>query len=124
MLSRDEILKLTPDELNRAIWTAQGHPLAERKIRVERYRDSPIEITRVIDAVSRLEMPKYARSIEAAWELVENVQGEPHEQFVQIDRAVAIARRWHCTLGRISASGDTAPMAISRCWLLWHNEVV
>jgi hypothetical protein len=65
--------------------------------------------------------PRYTRDIAKAWELVEEVQAEPREQWFNIDRAPGISKRWIACIGGIAKAGDTAPEAICRAYVAWKE---
>lgn len=67
------------------------------------------------------EVPDWPHDISDAWKLVKEVQGEPHEQWFDIQRTPCISKRWIAAIGGIAKAGDTAPEAISRAWLAWKE---
>jgi hypothetical protein len=65
-------------------------------------------------------IPNYANDIAAAWEMVDYVQAEPHEQAFELNRTVAITQRWSCHIGNFHAYGRTPAEAICHAFLAWH----
>jgi hypothetical protein len=129
MLTRDQILAMTPDELNRSIWMAQGW----RKLSKSAW---PQEWEKCLDNGSLIgwynDIPDYTGRISAAWGLVEEMRSSDnvevyidamHNHFgVHVfDNSQYVDENALDLLAE--AHGFTAPLAIARAWLIWHNEV-
>ena len=126
MLTRDVIMALPPEELNRAIWEALGWVHFETKIYSKLWHH-PADHT---EYTSERFMPDYAHSIEAAWELVEGWNNQESMCLMNLHYLGSHPRGmvYQCELRYIGeskyivAEADTAPLAISRTWLIWKQE--
>jgi hypothetical protein len=66
--------------------------------------------------------PNWPESIADAWELIEEVQKEPHEQYVNIERAPCLATNWRVTIGVNHGISGTLPMAICEAYIHWEES--
>ena len=129
-MTRDEIMKLTPDELRAEIAKRRGYELKhgfldEVCINPKDYWVTPAgRLTSVL--------PDWTTDIAAAWELVEEMITPKDESLAAILASHRPYIIWNGEDWIYLVSGDesdeqvargtTLPLAISRAWLIWKTE--
>lgn len=113
-MTRDEIAKMTDEELRLEIAKAQGWD------KIRRYRDRWTgEHDTEEWGVTRDRIPEYPLEISGAWELVEEM-GELENVTVELCN-----HQWECRTDdyarTIYGHGKTAPRAICEAWLMWKD---
>lgn len=130
--ARDKIMQMTPEELREAIAEARGYIvnhnyLDDYGVSIKYYWIAPSGLLTTM-------CPDWTVYITDAWELVDDMRENGCEFRIDTDRTgsgddiynVAIFRDGSGTgtgWTRVAlAEAPTAPLAISRCWLMWKEE--
>ena len=123
-MDREQIEKMTAEELRLAIAKAKGW----KEVYGKMYESTPMEHvywTRP-DGNRTLYPDDWAGYISAAWDLVEEMG---HMRWsITIENMPSKPQEVVCRAfmpfipGRINGYGETAPLAICRCWLAWKRE--
>ena len=130
--ARDKIMQMTPEELREAIAEARGYIvnhnyLDDYGVSIKYYWIAPSGLLTTM-------CPDWTVYITDAWELVEEMRENGCEFRIDTDRTgsgddiynVAIFRDGSGTgtgWTRVAlAEAPTAPLAISRAWLMWREE--
>lgn len=125
-----EIDEMTAEELRLEIAKARGWSIKQINDHPERWFSCHFSMGSVgakpIDALDKEadkvhECVKWPYGISAAWELVEEVQAEPYEQWVKIERTPAISQRWIVAIGNVVKAAPTAALGICRAYLEWKR---
>lgn len=125
--TRDSIMAMTPEQLREAIAKAKGWFQYQD---LENPHSAPASNCYNWWYVFENEnwkwtshIPDWPTNIADAMDLFDEVQVEPFEQAVFIGREVALSSDWHCYIGVHCSTAPTAPLAISRAYLLFKNRM-
>ncbi len=121
--TKDQIMAMTAYQLNRAIAEAKGWRLLITGSEVKIGKTVHKPPTGWFDRNgARAELPEWSRDIAAAWKLVEEmINNNERPQFCwNGDEWVFVSVRFENWDNH--ARGETAPLALSRAWLLWKVE--
>jgi hypothetical protein len=115
-LTRNEILKLDAEQLNRAIWAARGWVIL--------VDDGGSYLQHAISnkQSNELCMPDYANDIAAAYALEEGIQNLEFERYADILLGIVGVPAKLCGTVYFEIIHATA-LQRSQAWLIWHNEV-
>jgi len=130
--ARDKIMQMTPEELREAIAEARGYIVNHNYL--DDYGESIKYYWIAPSGLLTTMCPDWTVYITDAWELVEEMRENGCEFRIDTDRTgsgddiynVAIFRDGSGTgtgWTRVAlAEAPTAPLAISRAWLMWREE--
>jgi hypothetical protein len=127
-MTRDEIMALSADELKIAITEARGYKWRrwegmpgvwqEALRRDDDFVYVAVKVNRKITV--SFDMPDWTGDIKVAFDLLEQ-SGVCYDMAKREDGQYLVSTYTdHSDF--LSASADTLPMAIARCWLIWHEE--
>ena len=126
-MTRDTVMSMTADQLRIEIAKALEYYIPSK----ESAHESGMDYQSCLDKF----MPNWPNSIEAAWGLVEDIRKNGDEISINSDRngnnedmfVVVVLRFRNDNLGTawnqlVNVESDTLQFAISRAWLIWHEE--
>jgi hypothetical protein len=126
-LTRDEILAMTPDQLRVEIARERGYTVCAAKFFdvFELILDGRVLAVSSNKQNAWHNTPNWPTSIADAWELVEEMR-----PLITVAITASHYGLFNCTFTRRDEyfpfleirDAATAPLAISRAWLLWHEE--
>ena len=118
-MTRDEIMAMSAEQLRVAIAEKLGYENVRQQNRIGFLGKSK-------EDGFYYDIPDYPNDIAAAWELVEDWHDKGEVESIDYVASDGIRSMvYSCSLrhSHIYATAPTAPLAISRAWLMWSEEV-
>ncbi len=119
--ARDKIMQMTPEELREAIAEARGYIvnhnyLDDYGVSIKYYWIAPSGLLTTM-------CPDWTVYITDAWELAEEI---PDIRLRKLEDGDDLFWRcccdYSCEFPKITVDEESAPLSISRCWLMWREE--
>jgi hypothetical protein len=116
-MNREEIMLMSPAELREAIAKVKGYECKSK----EKINSNGFWVY-VSDKLA-FEIPNWPENIADAWKLAEEI---PDIRLRKLEDGDDLFWRcccdYSCEFPKITVDEESAPLSISRCWLMWREE--